>query len=279
MSDSVLKIDPNITESAEFLRARWRDKQPTTAIICGSGWAKISSGLTIIDEIPYHEIKCLSQTTIDGHISKLLLVKTSNSYALIFLGRRHYYEGVGWDPITKPVLLCNEIGCKNLILTNAAGGISESLDVGDLMIIEDHINFMGHNPLIGKNQLSTAPRFPDQTEIYCHRLQALAKKIGVEKTITLKTGIYLALSGPAFETPAEIRAYQTQGASAVGMSTVPEAMIANALGFKILGISCITNKAAGISQNPLSHEEVTQTSSESLPKMQALVHELLDKIG
>ena len=147
------------------------------------------------------------------------------------------------------------------------------------MIIKDHINFMGHNPLIGKNQHSSAPRFPDQTEIYCRELQTLAQKIGEEKTITLKTGIYLALSGPAFETPAEIRAYQIQGASAVGMSTVTEAMIANALGFKILGISCITNKAAGISQNPLSHEEVTQTSSESLPKMQALVHELLDKIG
>jgi purine-nucleoside phosphorylase len=197
---------------------------------------------------------------------------------MIFLGRRHYYEGVGWDSIAKPVLLCHEVGCKNLILTNAAGGISESLDVGDLMIIEDHINFMGHNPLIGKNQLSSAPRFPDQTEIYCRKLQTLAKKIGVVKTITLKKGIYLALSGPAFETPAEIRAYQTMGASAVGMSTVPEAMIANALGFKILGISCITNKAAGISQNPLSHDEVTQTSSESLPKMQALVHELLNNI-
>ena len=278
MSESVLKIDPNITESTEFLKARWENKQPTTAIICGSGWAKISSGLTIIDEVPYHEIKCLSQTTIDGHISKLLLVKTSNSYAIIFLGRRHYYEGVGWDPIAKPVLLCHELGCKNLILTNAAGGISENLDVGELMIIEDHINFMGHNPLIGKNQLSSAPRFPDQTEIYCRKLQTLAKKIGEEKTITLKTGIYLALSGPAFETPAEIRAYHTLGASAVGMSTVPEAMIANTLGLKILGISCITNKAAGISPNPLSHEEVTQTSSESLPKMQALVRELLNNI-
>ena len=278
MSDSVLKIDPNVTESANFLKSRWKNQHPTTAIICGSGWAKISSGLTIIDEIPYQEIKCLSQTTIDGHISKLLLVKTSNSYAMIFLGRRHYYEGVGWDPIAKPVLLCHEVGCKNLILTNAAGGISENLDVGDLMIIEDHINFMGHNPLIGENQLSSAPRFPDQTEIYCRKLQTLAKKIGVVKTITLKKGIYLALSGPAFETPAEIRAYQTLGASAVGMSTVPEAMIANALGFKILGISCITNKAAGISQNPLSHDEVTQTSSESLPKMQALVHELLNNI-
>ena len=188
MSDSVLKIDPNTTESAEFLKARWKDKQPTTAIICGSGWAKISSGLTIIDEVPYHEIKCLSQTTIDGHISKLLLVKTSNSYALIFLGRRHYYEGVGWDPIAKPVILCNEVGCKNLILTNAAGGISDSFDVGDLMIIEDHINFMGHNPLIGKNQLSTAPRFPDQTEIYCHKLRKHSQKDRRKKTITLKTG-------------------------------------------------------------------------------------------
>ena len=275
MNDSILKIDPNINESADFLRARWKNQKPTTALICGSGWANISSGLTIIDEISYVEIKCLSKTTVDGHLSKLLLVKTSENFAVIFLGRRHYYEGVGWGPIAKPLLLCHEIGCKNLILTNAAGGIAETLNVGDLMIIKDHINFMGDNPLIGENQLSAVPRFPDQTEIYCRKLQNLAEKIGMEKSIKLKTGIYLALSGPAFETPAEIQAYKTMGVSAVGMSTVPEAIVGNALGFKILGISCITNKAAGISENPLSHEEVNQTSSESLPKMQMLIETLL----
>ena len=180
--------------------------------------------------------------------------------------------------IAQPVLLSYELGCRNIILTNAAGGISRHLTVGDLMIINDHINFMGDNPLIGNFDYADVPRFPDQSEVYSKDLRDTAKVIGNEKIIKIKNGIYLALSGPAFETPAEIQAFNKWGADAVGMSTVPEAMIANAIGLKTLGISCISNMAAGISKQPLSHEEVAENTTGTLPQMKILISKLLDSI-
>lgn len=168
------------------------------------------------------------------------------------------------------------MGCKNGIITNAAGGISEKLNVGDLMIIEDHINLMGGNPLIGHLKHEDIPRFVDQTEIYCRKLQTTALKISQDNGFEIKKGVYLGLTGPAFETPAEIRMLRTIGADAVGMSTIPEAMMANAFGMKIIGISCISNMAAGISPNPLSHEEVSVNTSQSMPTMKLLISGLLE---
>ena len=243
---------------------------------CGSGWAEVTENLTIVDEIPYNEIDCLTQTTVDGHKSKLLLAKTSTSHAMIFQGRRHRYEGVTWEEITQNIFLSKEMGCKNGIITNAAGGISEKLNVGDLMIIEDHINLMGGNPLIGPLKHEDIPRFVDQTEIYCRKLQTTALKISQDNGFEIKKGVYLGLTGPAFETPAEIRMLRTIGADAVGMSTIPEAMMANAFGMKIIAISCISNMAAGISPNPLSHEEVSVNTSQSMPTMKLLIRGLLE---
>ena len=278
MVNSVLNRDETLIKSVAILKKRWGEKAPLTAMVCGSGWANVTSDLTVVDELSYEEIECLSSTTVEGHVSKLLLVKTKNAYAIMFQGRRHYYEGVAWKTIAQPVLLSYELGCRNIILTNAAGGISTHLTVGDLMIINDHINFMGDNPLIGNFDYADAPRFPDQSEVYSKDLRDTAAVIGSENSLTLKKGIYLALSGPAFETPAEIQAFNKWGADAVGMSTVPEAMIANAIGLKTLGISCISNMAAGISKQPLSHEEVAENTTGTLPQMKILISKLLDSI-
>ena len=278
MGESVLNKDEALIKSVAILKKRWGEKAPFTAMVCGSGWANVTSELTVVDELSYEEIPCLSSTTVEGHVSKLLLVKTKNAYAIMFQGRRHYYEGVAWKTIAQPILLSYELGCRNIILTNAAGGISTHLTVGDLMIINDHINFMGDNPLIGNFDYADVPRFPDQSEVYSKDLRDTAAVIGSENSLRLKNGIYLALSGPAFETPAEIQAFNKWGADAVGMSTVPEAMIANAIGLKTLGISCISNMAAGISKQPLSHEEVAENTTGTLPQMKILISKLLDSI-
>lgn len=278
MVESVLNKDEALIKSVAILKKRWGEKAPFTAMVCGSGWANVTSELTVVDELSYEEIPCLSSTTVEGHVSKLLLVKTKNAYAIMFQGRRHYYEGVAWKTIAQPILLSYELGCRNIILTNAAGGISTHLTVGDLMIINDHINFMGDNPLIGNFDYADVPRFPDQSEVYSKDLRDTAAVIGSENSLRLKNGIYLALSGPAFETPAEIQAFNKWGADAVGMSTVPEAMIANAIGLKTLGISCISNMAAGISKQPLSHEEVAENTTGTLPQMKILISKLLDSI-
>ena len=278
MAESVLNRDETLIKSVAILKKRWGEKAPLTAMVCGSGWANVTSDLTVVDELSYKEIECLSLTTVEGHISKILLVKTKNGYAIMFQGRRHYYEGVAWKTIAQPILLSYELGCRNIILTNAAGGISTHLTVGDLMIINDHINFMGDNPLIGNFDYADVPRFPDQSEVYSKDLRDIAEVIGNENSLRLKNGIYLALFGPAFETPAEIQAFNKWGADAVGMSTVPEAMIANAIGLKTLGISCISNMAAGISKQPLSHEEVAENTTGTLPQMKILISKLLDSI-
>ena len=278
MVNSVLNRDETLIKSVAILKKRWGEKAPLTAMVCGSGWANVTSELTVVDELSYEEIPCLSSTTVEGHVSKLLLVKTKIGYAIMFQGRRHYYEGVAWKTIAQPILLSYELGCRNIILTNAAGGISTHLTVGDLMIINDHINFMGDNPLIGNFDYADVPRFPDQSEVYSKDLRDTAAVIGSENSLKLKKGIYLALSGPAFETPAEIQAFNKWGADAVGMSTVPEAMIANAIGLKTLGISCISNMAAGISKQPLSHEEVAENTTGTLPQMKILISKLLDSI-
>ena len=278
MVNSVLNRDETLIKSVAILKKRWGEKAPFTAMVCGSGWANVTSDLTVVDELSYEEIECLSSTTVEGHVSKLLLVKTKNAYAIMFQGRRHYYEGVAWKTIAQPVLLSYELGCRNIILTNAAGGISTHLTVGDLMIINDHINFMGDNPLIGNFDYADVPRFPDQSEVYSKDLRDTAAVIGSENSLKLKKGIYLALSGPAFETPAEIQAFNKWGADAVGMSTVPEAMIANAIGLKTLGISCISNMAPGISKQPISHEEVAENTTGTLPKMKILISKLLDSV-
>jgi len=265
-------------QAIEIIRKEWGDIRPSVCLVCGSGWGEIVQGLSPVSSISYEKLPEIGATTVDGHQGRLWLAKPGKQEVLIFQGRRHFYEGVGWSPVIFPPLLAHQLGTQTILLTNAAGGIREDLHPGDLMVLSDHINFMGSNPLIGKVPHPDIPRFPDQTEIYDKKLREIILQAGKETGQDLKMGTYLALSGPAFETPAEISAFSKLGADAVGMSTVPEAMVANALGLKVGAISCISNLAAGKSAHPLSHEEVAETASKALPKMTKLLANLLPKL-
>lgn len=260
-----------LDQALSFIRARWPDARPTLGLILGSGWSEVVESFQIKDAIPYEEIPGLGKTGVVGHAGRLVWAKSSGIETLIFQGRRHFYEGVGWTPIALPVFLLKSLGAKAVMVTNAAGGVRADLKPGSLMIIDDHINFLGANPLIGAHDPVWGPRFPDQSEVYNTKLRNLLSKAGKAAGESLPHGVYLADSGPTYESPAEIRAFRTLGADAVGMSTVPEALLANAAGLKVVGLSCITNLAAGISKQALSHEEVTESTKNAMARMKAVV--------
>ncbi len=248
-------------------------------MICGSGWAEVGEAFTLLDTIPYGEIPSLGSATVSGHPGKLLLAEVAGAEILIFQGRRHFYEGEGWEPVVAPVRLAKSLGAETLLLTNAAGGVNEAFIPGDLMVLTDHINLMPANPLVGPHDPDLGTRFPDQTTVYDPDLRRILHAVGEDAASSLRQGVYLALSGPAFETPAEIRAFDGMGADAVGMSTVPEAMVANAAGLRVAALSCISNLAAGISSQPLSHEEVNETAQAAMPRMKQVVASYFKKLG
>ena len=272
MVDSIKPMPLSLVqESIDFITSKWGQIKPSVSLICGSGWGEVVQAFPSTRSLNYSEIPGIGDTTIKGHAGKLILADFAGIQVLIFQGRRHLYEGVGWDSIRFPILLSYELNAKTILLTNAAGGISTDFKVGDIMVLDDHINFMNGNPLQGPVVHPDMPRFPDQTKIYDPKLIDEILKIGTDQEITIHRGVYLALSGPAFETPAEIQAFAKLGADAVGMSTVPEAMVANALGMRILALSCISNLAAGISTHSLSHKDVEEASKKALPHMKAFV--------
>ena len=254
-----------------FVQARWPNAKPRLGLILGSGWSEVVDSFQIADAIPYEDIPGLGKTGVVGHAGRLVLAEASGVETLIFQGRRHFYEGVGWTPIALPVFLLKALGAQAVMVTNAAGGVRADLKPGSLMIIDDHINFLGANPLIGAHDAVWGPRFPDQSEVYNTKLRRLLAQAGSAAGETLPHGVYLADSGPTYESPAEIRAFRTLGADAVGMSTVPEALLANAAGLKVVGLSCITNLAAGISKQALSHEEVTEATRNAMARMKSIV--------
>lgn len=270
---------PVLSQACEMIREHWGDIHPHTSLICGSGWGDIIDGLSPISSIPYEKIDGMGSTTVDGHKGKLWLAKPGGLDVLVFQGRRHFYEGAGWNPVVFPALLSHELGVQSLILTNASGGIRKDLLPGDFMVIKDHLNFMGDNPLMGAVAHPKVPRFPDQSKVYSPSIQKKLRVSGEAIRQNMKTGVYLALSGPAFETPAEIDAFGKLGADAVGMSTVPEAIIANALGLQIGAVSCISNLAAGLSAKALSHEDVTSTAALALPNMTRLLAHFLPSLA
>ena len=255
----------------QTVQKRWPDARPECGLILGSGWSEVAEAFTIHDTLPYTEIPGLGATGVVGHAGRLARAEYAGRETFIFQGRRHWYEGVGWTPIALPVFLLKQLGASMLLVTNAAGGIREDLPPGTLMALDDHINFLGGHPLIGPHNPVWGPRFPDQTFIYNRDLRAAMDRAAQAVSIPLKHGIYLAASGPTYETPAEIQFYKRIGADAVGMSTVPEALLANAAGLRVAGLSCITNFAAGILAQPLSHEEVTAATAEAMPCMKSFV--------
>ena len=233
--------------------------EPRIAVVLGSGLGSFADDFDEPVGIPYEEIPGFVRSTAQGHAGRLVVGKVDSVPVLAMQGRVHYYEGYSLEEVTFPVRTFGLLGVKTLVLTNAAGGINVQLTQGALMVISDHLNLMGVNPLRGPNDERFGPRFPDMSAVYSPELQELvvdeAKSIGVE----VRRGIYGALSGPSYETPAEIHLLRGLGADAVGMSTVPEAIVARHMGLEVLGISCITNMAAGISDEPINHEEVMAT--------------------
>lgn len=259
-----------LQRAADLIRCTWPQARPQCGLICGSGWSDVVAAFQERQTINYADIPGLGIPGVAGHAGRLVWATLHDIQTFIFQGRRHFYEGEGWTPVALPIYVLKTLGVKIVVLTNAAGGIRADLKPGDLMLLSDHINNIG-SPLVGPHRAIWGPRFPDQSSLYDAPLRAAALRAARATQLELKTGVYLASCGPAYETPAEIRAYRTWGADAVGMSTVPEAQLAHAAGLRVLAISCITNYAAGISPTPLSHEEVTSTTAAAMPKMTRLI--------
>jgi purine-nucleoside phosphorylase len=244
--------------AAQTIRARV-NQEPSIAVVLGSGLGDFADEFQNAVTIPYAEIPGFPTSTAQGHAGRLVAGTVEGVPVLAMQGRVHYYEGYSLDEVTFPVRTFGLFGIKTVILTNAAGGIDSDLSQGSLMVISDHLNLMGINPLRGPNDERLGPRFPDMTEVYSRELQELATAAAQAMEINLRRGVYAGLAGPSYETPAEIHMLRGFGADAVGMSTVPEAIVARHMGMQVLGISCITNMAAGISDQLINHEEVMET--------------------
>jgi purine-nucleoside phosphorylase len=244
--------------AARTIRARTAE-EARIAIVLGSGLGDFAEDFKDSLKFSYREIPGFVASTAQGHAGSLVIGKVEGVPVMAMQGRVHFYEGYSLEEVTFPIRTFKLLGVNTLILTNAAGGIDVQLSQGTLMVISDHLNLMGVNPLRGPNDERFGPRFPDLSEVYSRELQELVIEESRALGITTRRGIYAALPGPSYETPAEIHMLRAFGADAVGMSTVPEAIVARHMGMKVLGISCITNMAAGISENPINHEEVMET--------------------
>jgi purine-nucleoside phosphorylase len=247
---------------------------PKIAIILGSGLGNFANFVEDALVIPYEEIPGFPQTSIQGHEGKLVFGKIHGVPVVVMKGRFHYYEGHEIQTVVYPIRIFKGLGIENILLTNAAGGVNTGFNPGDLMVITDHISLFGENPLRGPNMEELGPRFPDMSAIYNARLSKIAEIIAQSQG---KKGIYSYCKGPSFESPAEIRALRVMGADAVGMSTVPEAIVAKHMGMTVVGISLITNMAAGILDQPLNHAEVMETGKLAEQRFSALVIELIKR--
>jgi purine-nucleoside phosphorylase len=263
--------------AARVIRARTK-LEPRIALVLGSGLGGFADDFEEAVGIPYEEIPGFMRSTAEGHLGRLVIGKVDTAPVVAMQGRVHYYEGYSLEEVTFPIRTFKLLGVKTLILTNASGGINVQLNQGALMVISDHLNLMGDNPLRGRNDERFGPRFPDMTAVYSRELQELvieeANAIGVE----VRRGIYGALSGPSYETPAEIHLLRNLGADAVGMSTVPESIVARHMDLEVLGISCITNMAAGISDEPINHEEVMATGDRVRDTFAQLLRRVVSRV-
>ncbi|MED3551174.1 purine-nucleoside phosphorylase [Cytobacillus praedii] len=266
-----------IENAASFLKGKY-DQTPQIGLILGSGLGVLADEIENPVKIPYNEIPDFPVSTVEGHAGQLVFGLLNGIHVVAMQGRFHYYEGYSFEKVTFPVRVMKELGIGQLIVTNAAGGVNESFSPGDLMLISDHINNMGSNPLIGPNDSRLGVRFPDMSEAYSAELRQMAKGIAAKLGLKIQEGVYVGNTGPTYETPAEIRMLRVLGGDAVGMSTVPEVIVARHAGMKVLGISCISNMAAGILDQPLNHEEVIETTekvkTDFLSYVKALVQEL-----
>ncbi len=266
-----------LQEAKAFIEGKLTEK-PTIGLVLGSGLGVLADEIENPLVIPYGEIPGFTRSTVVGHKGQLVIGKLDGKQVVAMQGRFHYYEGHGLDAITLPIRVMKQIGVETILVTNAAGGINQTYRPGDLMLIQDHLNLTFRNPLIGANDEQLGPRFPDMSEAYSKSLRALAKEVAQELGIELREGVYAGLLGPSYETPAEIRMLRTLGGDAVGMSTVPEVIVARHMGMNVLGISCISNMAAGILEQPLSHDEVMETTEKVKATFLSLVHGIVAKL-
>lgn len=268
-----------IEQAAQFLQTKF-PASPQIGLILGSGLGVLAEEIEHAVKIPYGEIPNFPVSTVEGHAGQLVYGQLEGATVLAMQGRFHYYEGYSLDKVTFPIRVMKALGVEQLIVTNAAGGVNETFQPGDLMIISDHINNMGTNPLIGPNDSALGVRFPDMTEAYSKRLRKLAQDVASRLGIRVQEGVYVANTGPSYETPAEIRMIRAIGGDAVGMSTVPEVIVARHANMEVLGISCISNMAAGILDQPLTHDEVIETTekvkADFLRFVKAMVREMAE---
>lgn len=274
MSELIQKIK----DVVDYLQPRFPQK-PAVAIILGSGLGAFVERIKNPTIIPYSEIPHFEKTTVEGHEGRIVLGYVGDTYVAALQGRWHYYEGHTMNSIVLPTRAMGALGAKTLLLTNAAGGVNLNFSAGDLMIIDDHLNLMGDNPLTGKESPVLGPRFPDMSEPYCKGCIEIIEANGKKLNLKLKKGVYAGLRGPTYETPAEVRMLRTLGADAVGMSTVPEAIAARHLGMFVAGISCITNMAAGIEQKKLDHSEVTETAQKVIRQFSDLLEKSIPEMN
>ena len=280
----------NAVEAAEFLRSKY-SRAVDTVVVLGSGLGAFADGLENSVRIPYEQIPHFAVSTVEGHAGQLVLGEINGNSIAVQQGRFHYYEGYDMQQVMFPMRTFGRMGIQNVILTNAAGSLDTEMNPGSLMLISDHINMMGVNPLRGPNDERFGPRFPDMTEVYDKDFQRIAseeaveiakerfdKGLDAELTDFLHRGVYCALSGPTYETPTEIHLYRLLGADAVGMSTVPEAIAARHQGMKVLGISCITNFGAGMTEEPINHGEVMETGARVAEVFKELLRRIIAKL-
>lgn len=265
-----------IKETAEWLRAH-TELRPHIAIILGTGLGHLASEIDIVDAFPYADVPHFPVSTVEGHQGRLLFGRLGGQPVMALDGRFHYYEGYAMTEVTFPVRVMHELGVDTLFVSNAAGGMNPDFEIGDLMLITDHINHMPEHPLRGKN-LPTGPRFPDMSEAYDRQLLAMARDIAAEKGIRVREGVYLGTSGPTFETPAEYRMFRILGADAVGMSTVPEVIVARHSGIRVFGVSVITDLGVEGKIVEVSHEEVQRAANAVQPLMADIFRTMIARL-
>ena len=264
-----------IQETAAFLKSKMHTF-PETAIILGTGLGSLTNEITDKYEIHYEEIPNFPVSTVEGHSGKLIFGKLGNKEIMAMQGRFHFYEGYDMKEVTFPVRVMHELGIKTLFVSNAAGGMNPEFNIGDLMIITDHINHFPEHPLRGKN-IPYGPRFPDMSEAYDKELIRQAKQIAAEKGIPIQQGIYIGTQGPTYETPAEYKMFRILGADAVGMSTVPEVIVANHCGIRVFGMSVITDLGVEGKIVEVTHEDVQKAADEAQPLMTTIMRELINR--
>jgi purine-nucleoside phosphorylase len=270
-------IYQKIREAVAAIEARTPLK-PEIGIILGSGLGSVTDKVVDAVAIPYTEIPHFHGTSVEGHAGRMVIGKFESIPTVFLEGRFHLYEGYAMEEVVFPTRTICGMGIQTLVLTNAAGGVNTRFRPGDLMLIEDHLNLMGENPLKGPNLAQLGPRFPDLSEAYSKTCLEVLKKTAEELGIPMHAGVYAGLLGPTYETPAEIRMYRTLGADAVGMSTVPESIAANHLGVRVAGVSCITNLAAGLSPQKLSHKEVIENGKIGADKLTRLLSAAIPRL-